>query len=361
MTAYVILILFIFLWRGVTLIESDRKKANEYFLSGVFIYLYIFCVIRSFDIGRDIPGYINGYNHVANMAWNDWEMFHFEIGYIFLMKICNLIGLSVRGFFYVVYFIILYPIYYLFKTESPRPLITVLVFICFQYFVFDLSGLRQAMASSLCFLAFMVSLKKGKKYLLWFAILVTCASLLHKSALAFAITYSVVRLPLNKKTIIIYIVLAIICFIINIAGVGAILSYYGSTTYEYSTDESQQLGGTLIFVILFAFLGILLSWYSSPDAKEKKQISIYTLMTITGICAMFLANGSVLLRATMYFYFPIMLIPAYLSERSIFGLGRIIKIALMVVLLTHFFISEINSFDVSPYEIGKDQYIFRNE
>ncbi|MBD5317015.1 MAG: EpsG family protein [Bacteroides sp.] len=352
MTAYVILIVFIFIWRFATIPLGNRIISNRTFLAGVFVFLYFFCAIRSFDVGRDIPGYIKQYNEVKNLAWSNWKMGHFEVGYIFLMKVCSMIGMNARAFFFLIYFVILAPIWFFIRSESPRPLLSVLVFTCFQFFVFDLTGIRQAMASSLCILAYLLALKPSKQTTIWFAVLVLAAFFLHKSAIAFAIVYFIVRLPLNKKTIIGYIIIAFICAALNKAGVGMILDYYDTSYYEYSTEESQQIGGALVFVALFAVLGILMNNFTLTDQRDKLIVSRASLMVMTGICAMLLVNGSALLRGSMYFYFPIMIIPAYLSNNAFYGCGRFVKLALIAVLLFNFFTKEIHSLDVLPYEIG---------
>lgn len=353
MTAYIILLIFVLFWYIFTFNKKNKSKANKVFLNGVFIYLYIFCVIRGFHVGRDVPGYISSYDTVSTMAWDNWKVGHFEIGYIFLMKICNIIGLSARGFFCIVYFIILWPLWLFLRRESPRPFMSIIVFLGFQFFVFDLTGLRQAMAMSFCILAYMSAQKKGWMNLIMFIILVVIGFLFHKSVLAFLITYFIIRLPLNLRTITCFAIAAVCCTALNQVGVAAILDYYGNTSYGYSSEDNQQLGLTLVFIILFAVMGILL-YKSCENIKHKKILSTSTLMVMTGVCAMCLANGSTLLRASMYFYFPIVLLVAYIQPQSFGNLGTPVKIALIAVLLFNFFFNELNYFDVTPYEIATD-------
>ncbi len=356
MQPYVILILFVFLARGYTqmlLPKLGKTKVNALYVGAIFIYLYIFCVIRSFDVGIDIPGYIRMYNVTADVSWNNWEYTHFENGYIFLMKICNMIGLSARGFFCVVYALILIPVGIFIKRESKDPFLSIIVFICFQFFVFDLTGLRQAIAMSICIIAYLVALKHGKLPLLVFIGLVYAASMIHRSALVFALVYPIIRIPINKKFLIAYVIGAVVCFVVNKTGVTAILEYYNNTHYEWSNEESSQLGSLLVMMILFGIMGVY-SCYKQILPSSLRICQASTNMVLTGVCMMFLVNGSILLRTSMYFYFPIIILAPIITKSFSGGLDKIAKYAIIIVFVTHFFINEINSFNVTPYEIAND-------
>lgn len=356
MLPYVLLILFVFLARGVTLLsfpKLGKTKANSIYVKAVFVYLYIFCVIRCFDVGIDIPGYIRMYNETANVSWNDWNYVYFENGYIFLMKICNMIGLSARGFFCVVYALILIPVYALINRESKDPLLSVIIFICFQFFVFDLTGLRQAIAMSICIIAFIVALKHSKFSLIAFIALVYLAGMIHRSALAFIMVYPIIRLPINIKYLTIYAIGAVVCFIVNKAGVAAILEYYNNTHYGWSNTESSQLGLSLVMILIFGILGFI-SYRKQVSPNSLKLCQATTNMVLTSVCLMFLVNGSILLRTAMYFYFPIIILLPMITKSFSGGLDKITKYAIIIVFLTHFSINELNSFNVTPYEIASD-------
>lgn len=353
MEAYIYLIAFVFIFRIIChIIQEQKALRHNYFLSGVFFYLYIFCVIRSFEVGIDIPGYISVYNETANISWNDWDYSNFENGYIFLMKICNMIGLSARGFFCVVYALIFIPVYALINRESKDPLLSVIVFICFQFFVFDLTGLRQSIAMSICMIAFMVALKHSKYSLIMFIVLVYAASMIHRSALTFIIVYQIIRFPIKIKYLIIFAIGAIVCSIANKAGVTVILEYYNSL-YGWSNDESSQLGLSLVMILMFGILGFI-SYRKQVLPNSLKVCQASTNMVLTSVCIMFLGNGSVLLRTAMYFYFPIIILLPVITKSFGGGFDKIAKYAIIIMFLTHFFFNELNSFNVTPYEIANN-------
>lgn len=353
MLPYVFLIIFVFLARAITLSSPKHRvrRVETIYLRIVFIYLYIFCAIRSFEVGIDIPGYIRMYNETANVSWDNWDYVYFERGYIFLMKICNMIGLSARGFFCFVYALILIPIYKLIKCESKDPFLSVIVFICFQFFVFDLTGLRQGIAMSICMIAFMVALKHQKLSLIIFIALVYFASMIHRSALAFSLAYPIIRVPINKKNVAIFAIAAVVCFIMNKAGVAAILDYFNNTTYKWSNEESSQLGLSLLMISILGIWGFI-SYRKQTEPNFLKLCQASTNMVLTGVCLMFLVNGSTLLRATMYFYFPIIILLPIIAKSFGGGVDKVVKYTIIIVFIAHFFINELNSFNVTPYEIA---------
>lgn len=353
MEPYIVLIGFIFLFWFFSGIYPNPKH-NNIFLCLTFIYLYLFCSVRSFEVGRDVPGYIQMYEKTATVPWSDWDYVYFENGYIALMKICNIAGLSARGFFFVIYSVILFPIYLFVKKRSPLPLLSVIIYISFQFFVFDLTGLRQAIGMSICMLAYIVaSEKKSMRNLSGFILLVCLAATFHKSSLIFLLSYPVMGLPVNRRMVLIYCIVAAVCYVLNKAGVGAVLSLFENTHYEYSTDSSQQLG---FFSIALGLIAILAVWtFFHTETAKRVQVKYATNMLLASICLLLLFNGSILLRSVMYFYFPMIIsIPMYVSSLKDRNLNIIVSACVIVTFLTFFFTNDINTFDIIPYTIGTD-------
>lgn len=356
MEPYVLLIVFILLVSLFTCIYPNQKSRNI-FLALTFIYLYIFCCIRDFGVGKDISGYIRMYNETAFVAWDDWEYVYFENGYIALMKICNIIGLSARGFFFVIYAIILFPIYLLIKKQSPNALLSVIIYICFQFFVFDLTGLRQAAGMSICMLAYIIASEKySRNNFALFIILVCLAATFHKSALIFIFAYPIMRLPITSNTIIIYCIVAMLCFGLNITGVRTLLNYFNKSHYDYSTEDSQQLGFTFVALLIIACVSVW-TYYHTRQKKYQTQIKYTTNMLLASVCFLALFNGSVLLRSVMYYYFPMIIsIPVFVKRLDNRNLRITAGLVTAIVFIVFFFSNEIHSFDVAPYRIGADIY-----
>lgn len=368
MTPYIILFVYVFTTFFLSKVITEvPKKQNTIFLILTFIYIYIFCSLRSFTVGCDIAGYIQMYERTAHIAWNNWDYVYFEKGYILLMKLCIALGLSARGFFFIVYAIILYPIYLLIKRYSAMPIVSVITYLSFQFFVFDLTGLRQAIGISLCIGAYIIAQQKNRANFLKFTGLVFLASTFHQSALIFLPVYYILRLPINKKILSLYTGGLILCILLNKIGVANILSYFEKSSYEYSTDDSQQIGLTLVFISTLSALGVWTNYTLSKQYLSRKIAGNKALETLNTLIilnksatslllvsngAMLLFNGSVLLRASMYYYIFIVISTPFFFSTLKKEYRPIIAGVFMVILISHFFTREIYTFDIQPYTLA---------
>lgn len=356
MAPYIFLVGFIFIAAIFSsfLYPTSQSKRDKLFIVLSFIYIYIFACIRDYEVGKDIPGYIYMYKITSSISWDNWDYVYFENGYIALMKVCNSLHLSSRAFLFVVYAIILYPVAMLIKMRSPISFLSVIIYISFQFFVFSLTGIRQAIGLSICILAYIIITSDGiRKPLIKFLLLVLFASFFHKSAMIFLLAYPVIKLPLNKKIILIYCIGMAVCYALNVVGVGSIFNLFENNHYEYSTENSQQLGFLFVAMLMIAILTV---WtYFCAKKSEQKQIKYAANMLMASICLMMLFNGSILLRSVMYYYFPMMLsIPMFVDSITVRTDREIVAACLIVVFLAFFFFNEVHSFKVSPYMIGYD-------
>lgn len=359
MFPYVLLFIYIFaLWFFLSTSAGNdpQSKNKRLFLGIVFFSLWVFCSIRSFTVGRDIPGYIQMYNHTAQVNWDNWDYIYFEHGYITLMKVCNIIGLSARGFFWVVYGIILFPTYLFIRRLSTNYLFSVVIYLCLQYFTFELSGIRQAIAMSLCMLALLQMIQPGKKHLIAFFVLVWLASTFHQSSLIFVFAYFLSRLRLTPTILTIYAIGFVVCWILNQMGVAMVLQYFEKDGYGFSTEDSQQLGAFLVLIAMFGICGVY-GWYQMKNQEYRVIDQACTNLVLAGVCLMALFNGSTLLRACMYYYFPLIVLLPIVSKSLKPDARLAFKGCIIALLLVHFFTAEVNNLDISPYEVGEQQAI----
>jgi len=116
------------------------KQGTRLFLDTSFILIFLLCALRSYTVGRDLPGYRMHYLDVVNHPWTNFNYIYFEKGYQLLMKVCAWIGLSWQMYLALVYVIILIPIYMFIKKYSRNAFLSVIVFICYMYFEFNLTS-----------------------------------------------------------------------------------------------------------------------------------------------------------------------------------------------------------------------------
>ncbi|HHW46609.1 MAG TPA: EpsG family protein [Clostridiales bacterium] len=143
------------------LTKSDKTKTITFFL--FFSFLWILLSLRSYEVGVDIYTYKNYFDTIRTIPWT--ELFGnsmlIEIGYVLFNKIIGSFTDNFSVFLSITSFIIIYPIYLLYKKESTDPLLTIALFINMSNFVMIFSGLRQALAISLSIIAFYFAKKKN--------------------------------------------------------------------------------------------------------------------------------------------------------------------------------------------------------
>lgn len=221
-------------------------------------------MLRSYTVGRDVAPYRLHYLDVTNYAWTNFSYIYFEKGYQLLMKFCAWIGLSWQWFLTIVYSIILVPIYLFIKKYSRHAMMSVLVFVCYMYFEFDLTGIRQALASSICLLAFIFLLESKRFPLIKYVLMVTVAVFFHKSAFAcyFLIPFLWIKDIKKASAIVIAITGA------GVFGRTTILNFIKSIFMKDSLDASSDLyfGGNLLFLLVLAVVFIMIEVLKSNNA-----------------------------------------------------------------------------------------------
>ena len=202
MTAYIILLVFIYLTYFITRSGTGTiERHNQKFLVISFLAIYALCALRDYSVGRDIPGYIETYEIAGNYPFMDASWTHMELGYIAFMQVCTMMGLSSRIFLCLIYAIMLYPLYLTIKRYSQDYLLSVIIFVCFQFLTFDLSGIRQGLAISICMMSLPYANLKSKKDALIFTAILLLAIFFHRSSVIFVIVPILLKLKINLLNI----------------------------------------------------------------------------------------------------------------------------------------------------------------
>ena len=175
MGAYIGLLLGIFLIR--IFFDSSlwgKNRSKKYFLFFSFVLIFLIFALRSDTVGRDVPGYRRIYLDIINHPFSDFGYVYYEKGYQLLSKICCFLGLSWQIFLSIVSAMILIPIYIFIKKYSKNVFLSTLIFVCYMYFEFNLTAIRQAIASSICLIAYMVLMESKHKNVCLYRVYIRC-------------------------------------------------------------------------------------------------------------------------------------------------------------------------------------------
>lgn len=363
MAVYLCLIASIYIVFLLTkFISKDQRVSNSYFLNVSFFLIFLLCALRDYSVGRDIMGYIEVYKESSLFDLGDFSWIYMESGYILLMQICSLIGFSSRFFLILIYGLMLYPIYYIIKKYSEDKLLSVIIFICYQFLVFDLSGIRQGLATSICLMSLSYAMTIKKVDWIKFLLIVLLASTIHRSSLIFLFLPFLLKMRYNIKSCAILIGSMVVAPSLS----QLILEILNEKDLSRMTyDASVSLGGTLIFLFVIV-LFMMYAYKIRPNVfyrgksyiENRLQLFQYILITMFSITISLLFSGSTLLRSTMFYtIFLVLSIPCTISMFAKSS-QLYLKIIFHIVMIIFFYIFCLasNSLDIVPYKFGTDLF-----
>lgn len=192
--------------------------------------------------------------------------------------------------------------------NSDDPPTSLLIYVCLGLLTFNMNGMRQAMAMSVCLFAYEYA-KKQK--LIPFVLIVLLAMQFHKSAICFLPVFILPAFKEGKGNIFFFMCLMSV-FLLNVENfIGAFNDMTGKN-YELQ-DEST--GGGITVVMIYA-VAVLLPIFVKNSLKNREIRTAYCAVLLGFVCyiSRYFTN-QILERVSYYFvYFVILLIPMLISR-----------------------------------------------
>ena len=191
---------------------------------------------------------------------------------------------------------------FIYRNSSDVPL-SLTIYICLGLFTFNMNGMRQAMAMSVCLFAYEFA-KKQK--IIPFVLTVLLAMLYHKTAMCFFPVFILPKLKNNILSWIIYVIGLALCLLY----IDQIIEGYYLLSGEDYTENSLATGGGL-FVILLYLGAIVLTVFNKQILTNvgARTALLATLAGFTAYISRFVGKGILERVSYYYFYFPMLLIP----------------------------------------------------
>lgn len=250
----------------------------------------------------DLIKYNTLYQDYRYYGWFSEEIFQEgrNFGFQWLMKlVCHLTDGNYQIFLLVVAIIIEVAVAILIFRYSPKPWLSYLLWNCIGFYVFGFSAVKQSLAMAILIFSYMSIIEKKPKQFVFWTLL---AGTIHLPALAFLPAYPISKLKLNIKTLIGYVVSAILIFVFREPIVTAISDMYYSETY-FAADTF--LGTRFLVMCLMLVIGVLLKGF-----RGKHFSSLFMLIGVATILQMFCGYDNIFTRlADYYFQFVILYVP----------------------------------------------------
>lgn len=294
-------------------IHNDFKynKRKTIPSTGLFVFfiaiqLILLLSMRAKTIGIDTISYYNRFHSYSSMSWAD--IFHDdrqELGFSALIKIISYFTDDYQLLLLCSAILTIVPIAIIINKYSSNVFLSFLLFICFGYFGFMFSGIRQGIAYG--FIVYSYKFIRERK-LLPFLLTIYLASLFHKSAFVFFPAYFIACLKIDKYTIAAYGILWIIAFAFKNTIYNLFENnFYNTVSDAYGIKSTGAFMWTVMMNII-AITGIILN--ASLREKDRNYTQFVNIMSIGAICTLFTSIGTNTKRISGYYcIFLIFLIP----------------------------------------------------
>lgn len=313
-----------------------------------FIILFLLLSLRSNEVGRDLPVYRDFFFKIAKTAW-DRNLLTVvqEPAYYLLNKAVSLFTDNFQWLLVVCALITIIPIAIVYKSEVEDSVWTISLFVFMSTFIMLFSGLRQSIAMALGMLAFQCA-KKHRPFR--FLLIVTLATLFHRSAFILLVLYPLYHVKITKKWLFVVIPSFVAIFVFN----RSIFSFLTSFLADYYEGQIKETGayGMLILLLLLSFYSFVIADEAQIDDSTRGMRNILLLATAL---QMFAPLHMLAMRMNYYFLlFVPLAIPkiAHRSPSRYYRLVIISKYVMVVFFFAYFFINapRANSLDTFPYK-----------
>ena len=207
--------------------------------------------------------------------------------------------------------------------HSEDVVVSLVMFICLGLFTFNMNGLRQCVAMSICLIAY--GYIKNKKFIP-FVLIILLAMSFHKSSLIFAFAYLLAFIK-PKWNYILFFIITLALFITFADDIS--LLYDSMTGEDYYGGDSFDSGGVVVVLIYLITIFVALLFNNKWD----KDAFLPLLLTIMGFSFYIIRYLSTQIyeRISYYFcYFTILLLPLVISKFD--GKSKLFINSIVVVL-----------------------------
>lgn len=256
MKHYVGYIIFVFIQSiyiyGLSCYSKATKKKLFTILS--CLELIIFTGLRADNVGADTLVYVSAIDTYSCFDFNNLITigsiypYRFEIGYLWITKICAYLGIGHTTFLILMSVLIYAPTYILFYRYSPYPILSIAIYFGLGLFEYSLGIFRQYIAISILLLGINFILQKR---LLRWTICLGIAMLFHTSAVLCYPLYFIYHFKLKR----IFWLTIVLQPILHFASV-SIIVFFTSFFPKYFTyfGKNDELSGTTSMLIIYNIL-----------------------------------------------------------------------------------------------------------
>ncbi len=315
--------------------NAALHKKRKVFVMGLILFL--FAALRDTTVGIDVPRYAETFEYLSKLSFAEiWEWKE-ERDPVFSMfgKVLTYISPDPQMLLVTVGAIVAICFSYFAYHQQSNTLVLYILFVTFRMYAFTLTGLRQAIALSLCWVAFV---KLQKRQAGWFILLTVIASLFHASAITFLVAWPIYRYGRPILIVIACSVLAAVDLALSHRLVLQLTVFVQGDRFEdYAAMDNiiqYQSGGTqLIYFILFAFV-IIVMFYAKERIEFKQDFEgLFKVGCLALAVSVMCQNLPGFFRISYYYMLPFYAVVAPAIKAAFNKRDTVIVYGVIVVLL----------------------------
>lgn len=325
MLVYVLLYLLIIF--GSVFIHKVSKQKNKNRNVAIFCSVAVIAVIafRHPSMGVDLnyggnTGYLFSYHEISGFSWSrifGQPYLNYEKGYVVFNKLLSYLFTDVQFLLIACALISLIPVCVFLYKNSSSMVMSLIIYMSLPTFVFVYSGLRQAIAIGICYIA--ISFAYKKKFLP-FLFAVILAVVFHKTSILFLVAFPLMNIKFKQvhRWISLGILAFVFVFRTQIYSIAILL--FGKTT-------KPDNNGAYVFFLALVAVYVVCFIYSD---KTRKNEGFLNLLFVACLIQAMGGVQNTVVRAA-YYFIPVVavLIPNVVMrikdsfERTVISTGAI--------------------------------------
>ena len=302
----------VLLGMGSKEIGLQRDNYKPYLvITGIVVTLVM--GLRHQYMGADTGWYINTHEQLAAMPsfkpyydlWlADSDFLFSETGYFFSSWLFGRAFPSGHTWIFVTSAFITYSTCrFIYRNSGDAPL-ALSIYVLLGLFTFNMSGLRQSLAMSICLWAY----EHAKRHrFIPFVLTVLVAMQFHKTAICYVPMYFLPWLKRGSTNLLIYFVLLVICLI----SVDKLVETYNEFSGEdYALQAEVDGGGLSVVLIYLSSITLVLIRHQCLNIPHVRMAFYGVMAGFTAYITRYFSNQILERISYYYFYFSILMVPS---------------------------------------------------
>ena len=309
------------------------------------ILLFLFLALRARTIGStDTTNYYNTMARAINSP--SWDSFFrpnlYEAGSQFFIWSLSRVFKDPQWLIVVTSAIYVISIMFCLWNNSKCIPVALMMYICLGMMSFQMQGMRQALAMSICLVAFEYA---KKRKLIPFAFLVLLAMQFHRTAIVFFPVYLLSGLKFNWKSIACVMMGCIIMLSVSTRVVSI-----ANNLFDRNYNTAINSGGFVALAIYMITI-VVAPWLTKRAMPESQDIAAFYILLIGATCYMMRYFGALAAeRISFYFLFSqCIILPNVIVDGRLNSKSRALAIYIVICLMVILYMYRLQGSDMIPY------------